>query len=56
MFKHYVAVDWAMSNMAIARMTSKSNKITIIDVPADIKELKIYLKNLVTGQRNFTFF
>lgn len=46
MFNHYVAVDWAMSNMAIARMTEKSNNITAIDVPADIKELKIYLKNL----------
>ena len=46
MFSHYVAVDWAMSNMAIARMTEKSNKITTIDVPSDIKELRIYLQNL----------
>lgn len=46
MFNHYVAVDWAMSNMAIARMTSKSNKINVIDVPANIKELQLYLKNL----------
>ena len=46
MFNHYVAVDWAMSNMAIARMTSKSNKIQVIDVPSDIKEMQIYLKNL----------
>ena len=36
MFSHYVAVDWAMSNMAVARMTEKSNKITTIDVPANI--------------------
>ena len=46
MFNHYVAVDWAMSNMAIARMTAKSNKITTIDVPSDIKEMQIYLNNL----------
>jgi hypothetical protein len=46
MFNHFVAVDWAMSNMAIARMTEKSNKITTIDVPSNIKELQIYLKNL----------
>lgn len=46
MFNHYVAVDWAMSNMAIARMTAKSNKITVIDVPADIKDLQLYLMNL----------
>lgn len=46
MFNHFVAVDWAMSNMAIARMTEKSNKIITIDVPADIKELQTYLENL----------
>ena len=46
MFNHFVEVDWAMNNMAIARMTSKSNKINVIDVPADIKEMQIYLKNL----------
>ena len=46
MFNHYVAVDWAMSNMAIARMTAKSNKVTVIDVPSDIKEMQVYLKNL----------
>ena len=46
MFDHYVAVDWAFANMAIARMTSKSNKISTIDVPSDIKELHLYLKNL----------
>ena len=46
MFNHYVAVDWAINNMAIARMTSKSNKIQVIDVPSDIKEMQIYLKNL----------
>jgi transposase len=33
-------------NMAIARMTKKSNKITAIDVPSDIEDVKAYLKNL----------
>jgi len=46
MFNHYVALDWAMSNMAIARMTKKSNEVKVIDVPSDIKELKLYLKAL----------
>jgi transposase len=46
MFDHYVAVDWAMSNMAIARMTRKSEKITTIECEASIAELKIYLKSL----------
>ena len=46
MFNHYVAVDWAMSNMAIARMTQKSNKITAIDAPSNIQGFQAYLKNL----------
>ncbi|NOT77741.1 MAG: transposase [Bacteriovoracaceae bacterium] len=46
MFNHYVAVDWAIANMAIARMTEKSDDIKVIDVPSSIKEMQIYLKNL----------
>jgi len=46
MYDHYVAIDWSIKNMAIARMTRKSNKITIVDVPSDIAELKVYLKAL----------
>ena len=45
-YDHYIAIDWAAKNMAIARMTKKSNKITAIDVPSNIAELKFYLKNL----------
>lgn len=45
-YDHYIAIDWSSINMAIARMTKKSNKVTIIDVPSDIVELKFYLKNL----------
>ena len=46
MFNHYVAVDWAFANMAIARMTEKSHDIKVIDVPSSIKELQVYLENL----------
>ncbi len=46
MYEHYIAIDWALSNMAIARMSAKSDKIKVIDVDADIKELQLYLKNL----------
>jgi hypothetical protein len=46
MFDHYIAVDWAQKNMAIARMTACSNKVTVIDVPSNIKELQLYLKQL----------
>lgn len=45
-YDHYVAIDWSINNMAIARMTKKSNKITAIDIPSDIMDLKVYLKNL----------
>jgi transposase len=45
-YNHYIAIDWSIVNMAIARMTKKSNKITLIDVPSDISEMKIYLKKL----------
>jgi len=53
MYDHYIAIDWSMINMAIARMTKKSNKITVIDVPSDIGELKVYLKN-VSGTKIVT--
>ena len=45
-YDHYIALDWSKKNMAIARMTKKSNKITVVDVPADAEELKVYLSNL----------
>jgi transposase len=45
-YDHYVAIEWASSNMAIARMTRKSNKITVIDVPSDIEGLKLYIDRL----------
>ena len=45
-YDHYIAIDWSEINMAIARMTKKSNKITVVDVPSDIKELQVYLKVL----------
>jgi len=45
-YDHYIAIDWSIENMAIARMTKKSNKITVIDVPSDIADLQAYLKNL----------
>ena len=45
-YDHYIAIDWSIKNMAVARMTKKSNKITAIDVPSDIAELKVYLKSL----------
>ncbi len=45
-YNHYIPIDWSINNMAIARMTKKSNKLTTIDVPSDVAELQVYLKNL----------
>lgn len=45
-YDHYIAIDWSIKNMAVARMTKKSNKIHVIDVPSDVAELQYYLKNL----------
>ena len=45
-YDHYVAIDWSINNMAIARMTKKYNNIKVVDVPSDVIELRIYLNNL----------
>ena len=45
-YNHYIAIDWSNENMAIARMTKKSNKITAINVPSDIVDIQAYFKNL----------
>ena len=45
-YDHYIAVDWSITNMAIARMTAKSNSIKVQDVPSDLEELRVYLKSL----------
>lgn len=45
-YENYIALDWSIKNMAIARLTPKMVEPKVIDVPSDIKGLKIYLKNL----------
>lgn len=52
-YDHYIALDWSERNMAIARLGKKDIDPRIIDVPADLKELKLYLKNL-KGQKILT--
>lgn len=52
-YDHYVAVDWSERNMAIARMSPKMPKVKVIDVPADLSELKQYLRGL-TGRTILT--
>ena len=45
-YDHYVAVDWSMRNMAIARMTAKAPGVKTMDVPSDVSSLKQYLRTL----------
>jgi hypothetical protein len=54
MRKHFIAVDWAQRNMAIARMTDDSSKVHVIDVPSSIRELQLYLSRL-KGKKILTF-
>ena len=54
MYDHYIGLDWAQSNMAIARMSKVLEKTHVIDVEADIKELIVYLKSL-KGKKILTF-
>ena len=46
MYDHYIAVDWAKANMAIARMTREAKKIQTIEVPSSVRELTLYLSQL----------
>ena len=54
MFDHYIAVDWAQTNMAIERMTNGTEKIITIDVPSNVKERQLYLTRL-KGKKILTF-
>jgi transposase len=40
MYKHFIAVDWAKANMAVARMSQGSNSIKVVDVPTNLGNLK----------------
>lgn len=53
-FDHYLALDWAQSNMAVAHMTKHSNEISTIDVRSDIEALKSYLEQF-KGTKVLTF-
>lgn len=54
MYEHYIAVDWAQANMAVARLTKKSKTPEVRDVPSNIGDLKEYLTSL-RGTKILTF-
>jgi len=45
-FEHYIAVDWSLRTMAIARMTQKSLSPKVIEQPSNVQVLKAYLQVL----------
>lgn len=45
-YDNYIAIDWSLKNMAIARLTKRMTVPHIIDVPSDLKEVKLYLGSL----------
>ena len=46
MYDNYIAIDWAQKNMAVSRMTHKSNYIKTMETRSDVGDLCVYLKNL----------
>jgi transposase len=53
-YDHYLALDWAQSNMALAHSTRHSNEMDTIDVQSDIKALKKYIGQF-KGKKILTF-
>ncbi len=54
MYDHYIALDWAQRNMAIARLTRSASKSEVIDVEASLDRLRLYLGGL-KGSKILTF-
>ncbi len=54
MYDHYIALDWAQSNMALARITKESSAVKGVNVASSLKELQIYLSRL-RGKKILTF-
>jgi hypothetical protein len=46
MYEHYIAIDWAQETMAVARMSSQLDKIKVFEGPADVRDLRVFLKDL----------
>lgn len=45
-YENYVGIDWSKTNMAIARLTRSGVQPKVFERPAEIEELKAYLRGL----------
>ena len=41
-FDHFVSLDWSMTVMAVAHMGQRSKEATVLERPAELKDLKQY--------------
>ena len=53
MYEHYIALDWAKSNMALAKITGNSDKVSIYEGCSSVSDIKLYLSKL-KGRKIFT--
>jgi hypothetical protein len=53
-YQHYIAIDWSMTVMAIARLREGWKQPKVLEVPSDITDLKTMLQNL-KGKKILTF-
>jgi transposase len=54
MFDHYIGLEWANTNMVIARLSKNSKRPHVVDVKSSIRELQVYLDSL-KGTKILTF-
>lgn len=45
-YNHYIAIDWALSNAALARCTRKNSRPKVMEFESDVKIVKKYLSEL----------
>jgi hypothetical protein len=53
-YNHYIALDWSITVMAIARLREGWNQPKVIERPSDLSELKVMLMQL-KGKKVLTF-
>jgi hypothetical protein len=51
MYDHDIALDWAQSVMAVARMTAKGKRLQEFEAKSNISDLKAFLKSLKGTKR-----
>lgn len=54
MYDNYIALDWANSNMAVARLSKESERIHCNETRSSVEDLRFYLDNL-RGSKILTF-